>query len=44
MVNFRRIAAFKGDKNIKVIKFDKVTIFPQAAGAIYFAIMDELLC
>ena len=39
---YKVIASFKGDKNNKVIKFGRVTIFPQAAGAMYFAIMDNL--
>jgi plasmid segregation protein ParM len=33
---------FKGYDILKVVKFDKVTVFPQAAGAVYYAIMDDL--
>lgn len=40
--NYKAIVCFQGDSKVKIIKFDKVTIFPQAAGAVYFAIMDEL--
>ena len=42
LIGFRKIAAFNGEKEVRVIKFDKVTIFPQAAGAVYYAILDEL--
>ncbi|QSZ27610.1 ParM/StbA family protein [Aceticella autotrophica] len=40
--NFSAIVEFKGYDFLKAIKFDKVTIFPQAAGAVYYAIMDNL--
>lgn len=39
---YRTIACFKGDKEVKIIKFDKVTIFPQAAGAVYSSIIDNI--
>lgn len=42
LTGFRKIAALSQDKEVKLIKFDKVTIFPQAAGAVYYAILDEL--
>jgi plasmid segregation protein ParM len=42
LLDYRRIAGFKDNDKIKIIKFDKVTIFPQAAGAVYYAILDEL--
>lgn len=40
--DYRTIACFKGDEKVKGIKFDKITIFPQAAGAVYFAIMEDI--
>jgi plasmid segregation protein ParM len=40
--NYRILSCFKGDEKVKVVKFDKVTIFPQAAGAVYHAIWDDL--
>jgi plasmid segregation protein ParM len=40
--SFRVTAYFKGVDLKKVISFDKVTIFPQAAGAVYSSIMDNL--
>lgn len=40
--NLKMIVEFKGYEKVKIIKFDKVTIFPQAAGAVYAAIWDEL--
>ncbi|MBP2071407.1 ParM/StbA family protein [Thermoanaerobacterium saccharolyticum] len=39
---YRNLGCFKGDEKVKTIKFDKVTIFPQAAGAVYSAIMEDL--
>lgn len=39
---YKTLACFKGDEKVTVIKFDKITIFPQAAGAVYCAIMDDL--
>lgn len=42
LLDFKRIAGFKDSEEIKAIKFNKVTIFPQAAGAVYYAILDEL--
>ncbi len=42
LLNFKKIAGFKDCDEVKIIKFDKVTIFPQAAGAVYYAILDEL--
>ena len=38
----KMIVEFKGYNRIKVVKFEKVTIFPQAAGAVYAAIWDQL--
>jgi len=40
--NFKIMACFKGDERIRVIKFEKVTVFPQAAGAAYHAIIDDI--
>ncbi|KKC28804.1 ParM/StbA family protein [Caldanaerobacter subterraneus] len=40
--DYKTIACFKGDERVKGIKFDKITIFPQAAGAVYFAVMEDL--
>jgi plasmid segregation actin-type ATPase ParM len=40
--NFKAIVEFKGYNILKVVKFDRVTVFPQAAGAVYYAIMDDL--
>jgi len=40
--NFKIIASFKEDQKVKVIKFARVTIFPQAAGAVYGAILDNI--
>lgn len=40
--NIKMIAEFKGYGHVKVVKFEKVTIFPQAAGAVYAAIWDQL--
>jgi plasmid segregation protein ParM len=39
---YKVIASFKSDERVKIIKFGRVTIFPQAAGAVYHAIMDNL--
>lgn len=39
--NYKVIANFQDDNKVKIVKFDKVTVFPQAAGAVYFAIMDD---
>lgn len=36
------IASFKRDREVKIVKFDKITIFPQAAGAVYSIIIDDL--
>jgi len=40
---FKATAYFKGEDIKKTITFDKVTIFPQAAGAVYSSIMDNLV-
>ncbi|ABY92040.1 ParM/StbA family protein [Thermoanaerobacter brockii subsp. lactiethylicus] len=40
--NFKVMAYFKGDEKVKTIKFEKVTIFPQAAGAVYHAVMADI--
>lgn len=40
--NFKIILSFKGDQKVKIIKFARVTIFPQAAGAVYGAILDNI--
>lgn len=40
--NYRLIVEFKGYDIVKIIKFEKVTVFPQAAGAVYYAIMGDL--
>jgi plasmid segregation protein ParM len=40
--SFRATAYLKGEDIKKSISFDKVTIFPQAAGAVYSSIMDNL--
>ncbi|WP_422445348.1 StbA family protein [Thermoanaerobacterium sp. DL9XJH110] len=40
--NFKIIASFKGDQKVKIIKFARVTVFPQAAGAVYGAILDNI--
>jgi len=40
--NFKAIVEFKGYNVFKIVKFDRVTVFPQAAGAVYYAIMDDL--
>ena len=40
--NFKIIVSFKGDQKVKIIKFTRVTIFPQAAGAVYGAILDDI--
>lgn len=40
--DYRSIVNFKGDKRVKIVKFDKITIFPQAAGAVYSVIIDDL--
>ncbi|HHW01701.1 MAG TPA: ParM/StbA family protein [Thermoanaerobacterales bacterium] len=40
--NFKVIVSFKGDQKVKIIKFARVTIFPQAAGAVYGAILDNI--
>uniref|UniRef100_UPI001BD607D9 ParM/StbA family protein n=1 Tax=Tepidanaerobacter acetatoxydans TaxID=499229 RepID=UPI001BD607D9 len=40
--NFKIIVSFKGDQKVKIIKFTKVTVFPQAAGAVYGAILDDI--
>lgn len=40
--NIKMIVEFKGYDQVKVVKFEKVTIFPQAAGAVYAAIWDQL--
>lgn len=39
--NYRIIAGFKGQDGMRIIKFDRVSIFPQAAGAVYGFIMDN---
>lgn len=39
---YKVLACFKGDERVKVVKFDKITIFPQAAGAVYYAIWGDL--
>lgn len=38
----RIIASFNGNGKTKTVKFDKITIFPQAAGAVYSIIIDDL--
>ena len=40
--SIKMIVEFKGYDLVKIIKFEKVTIFPQAAGAVYAAIWDQL--
>lgn len=40
--SFKATAYFKGENVERIINFDKVTIFPQAAGAVYSSIMDNL--
>ncbi len=40
--NLKVMVTFKGFDTLKVVKFEKVTIFPQGAGAVYCAIMDNL--
>ncbi|ERM92517.1 StbA family protein [Caldanaerobacter subterraneus subsp. yonseiensis KB-1] len=40
--NFKVMAYFKGDERVKTIKFERITIFPQAAGAVYYAVLDDV--
>ncbi|AEM79767.1 ParM/StbA family protein [Thermoanaerobacter wiegelii] len=40
--DYKALAYFKGDEKVKGIKFDKITIFPQAAGAVYYAVMEDI--
>lgn len=40
--DFKVMACFKGDERVRVVKFEKVTVFPQAAGAVYYAVVDDL--
>ena len=40
--SFRMMVGLKGRDRVKIIKYERVTPFLQAAGAVYHAIMDEL--
>ncbi|HHY80085.1 MAG TPA: ParM/StbA family protein [Thermoanaerobacter sp.] len=40
--NFKVMAYFKGDEKVKTVKFERITIFPQAAGAVYYAVLDDI--
>jgi len=39
--NFRAVVEFPDYDTVKVVKFTKVNIFPQAAGAVYHALMSD---
>jgi len=40
--NYNLIVEFRGYGKVKIVKFDRVTVFPQAAGAVYYSIMNDL--